>query len=152
VYKRQTYDIIGYGSNDEINLLLQKIEDYKLANKVTFHGRKYLNELIPFFDKCNIGVSYIPITSYYNLQPATKTFEYLLSGMACIATNTLMNRHVVDKSNGVLCYDTSDSFAKALADISLELDTFNSSSISSSCSQWSWENICNYYFLPLLKN
>lgn len=146
-----TYDIIGYGNKKEVNKLLKKIYDLNLNNVVFFHGPKFLEEIIPFFYKCNIGISYIPITSYYDMQPATKTFEYLLSGMPCIATNTQMNRLIINKNNGVLCNDTPESFANAIEEILNNLDLYDSTIIRDSCSKWSWRNICNFYFLPIIE-
>ena len=53
-----TYDIIGDG--DE----LQEIKDYvtanNLSNQIIIHGRKRYDELKPYFDKCNIGVAFVP--------------------------------------------------------------------------------------------
>jgi len=42
---------------------------------------------------------------YYDCQPATKTFEYILSGMVCIATSTYENKKLINNINGVLCND-----------------------------------------------
>lgn len=146
------YDIVGYGNKKEINFLLKKISDLNLNKYVFYHGQKYLDELIPFFNNSNIGISYVPLTSYYDLQPATKTFEYIFSGMVCIATNTSMNRNVIKKNNGVLCNDTPESFANALEEISQNFQLYDSSIIRESCSKWSWRNICFSYFLPMIEN
>ena len=74
----------------------------KLENVCTTHGRIDYYKLKPFFDKCNVGVSYIPIRDYYQYQPPTKTFEYGLSGLVTIATETKSNQEVINNCNGIL--------------------------------------------------
>ncbi len=42
---------------------------------------------------------------FYNVQPATKIFEYSMSGLITIATDTFENK--INKwDNGILCDDT----------------------------------------------
>lgn len=93
---------------------------------------------------------YVQVASCYDKRPAIIAFEYLLSGMACIATNTLMNRLIVDKSNGVLCNDTPESFASALSELSTIMFDLNSENILRDSYKWGWENICNDNFFPLI--
>lgn len=145
-----SYDIVGFGAERDIIAVSDAIERYGLDSIVKFHGRKSLEELKPYFEMCNVGVSYVPITPYYDKQPATKTFEYLLSGMACIATNTTMNREVINESNGVLCDDSPESFAVALQDVCSSFINYDSDHIKLMGIKYSWGNICNEYFLPLL--
>jgi len=107
-----TYDIIGDGEE------LQSIKDYvasnNLSRRVFIHGRKRYDELKPYFDKCNIGVSFVPITEAYRFQPPTKTFEYINSGLFTIATRNQIHEETVHPDSGLLIADTSDAFCDAL--------------------------------------
>jgi hypothetical protein len=146
------YDIIGTGSNESVKILLNSIKDNKLDEIVFYHGQKNHNELIPFLDRSNIGVSYIPLTTYYDLQPPTKTFEYILSGLACVATNTYENKKLITSQNGVLCEDNPNSFAESLRIIQMNKETYKSHLIRESLIKYTWENIIDNYLTPIINN
>ena len=111
------YDIIGSGNHREDEFLSSLVKNLDMQSKVTFHGRVPNNQLAPYFDRVNIGVSFVPITEYYTCQPPTKTFEYILSGLFTIATATDENKKIVSEANGLLIDDTEDAFADALEKI-----------------------------------
>lgn len=148
--KSLEYHIFGKGSPYEVNLIKQYINKFELNKKVIFHGFKRHIEIKEYFDKCNVGVSYIPITDYFNYQPPTKTFEYLLSGMACIATSTFENKKIITKENGVLCLDNSESFAQALNNLYTNNFQYNSTIIRSTISNHQWSHIINNTLLKLI--
>ena len=106
-------------------------------------GRKEYNELQPFFETHNIGVSYIPITEYFQYQPPTKTYEYIRNGLVCIATNTFENQKVINRSNGVLINEGKQSFCEGLEHIYQNFDEYNSKNISKAAAKYSWDNIIN---------
>lgn len=145
-----TYDIIGEG--DEMQKIANMVSEFGLGNIVKLHGKKPYSELKPFFDQCNIGVSFIPQTDYYEFQPPTKTFEYGLSGMFCIATGTYANRKVISKNNGIIIEDNPNSFSKALTFIYNNKDLFNSKDIQNSMSEYSWKNVIDSQLRPILEN
>lgn len=145
-----TYDIIGDGV--DYQLIKSKITECGLDSIIKLHGKIPHFELKPFFDKCNVGVSFIPLVDYYDFQPPTKTFEYVLSGMICIATKTFENKKLINTSNGVLCEDSSESFAKALELIHNNHIRYNSDDIRNSLKEFTWSNITNNYLKPFLDN
>lgn len=145
-----SYDIIGGGA--EYELLKKGISDLKLENFVKLHGIIPHFELKPFFDKANIGVSYVPITEYYEHQPPTKTYEYILSGLKCIATETYENQLVINDINGQLCFDNPKSFALALEKIYHDFDSSDSVSIAKTLENHTWQNIVSKKLQPLLSN
>lgn len=147
-----TYDIVGFGNKEEEKLIKETIRKFKLDKVVFFHGRIPHFKLYPFFKNCNIGVSYVPIKDYYNFQPVTKTFEYILSGMACIGTNTYENRKIITAQNGEICDDTAEGFKQALEAIMLRRHIFNSKKIQDTLSNYLWENIVTNELLPVLKD
>ena len=138
-----TYDIFGSGPAADENLLLKTISGCDLNAIVKFHGRKTHKELKPYFDRCNIGVSYIPITDYYQCQPPTKTYEYINAGLLCIGTSTKENEKLITEVNGVLCNDDADSFSDALEDVFVSRKKFDSRQIRETLMRYSWENIVN---------
>jgi glycosyltransferase involved in cell wall biosynthesis len=145
------YDIIGFGNKEDIYELQETINNESLQGKVIFHGRKNYTELSPFFEKSNVGISYIPIVPYYDCQPATKTFEYILSGMVCIATSTYENKKLINNINGVLCNDNPESFARALEEIKENKHKYNSEAIRETLMNYTWENIIHNVMIPTLE-
>lgn len=142
-----SYDIIGDGN--EFQELSQLINDLDLSSVIKMHGRIPHFKLKPFFDNSNIGVSYIPMTEYYEFQPPTKTFEYIMSGMPCIATNTYENKNLITSENGILCDDKPESFSKALEE-AYDNKTYNSNKIRKSLKDYTWKNIVDHKLKPVL--
>ena len=147
--KTITYDVIGDGN--EFEEIKQLVKSLNLSGKVTLHGRIPHFELKPYFDKCNVGISYVPITDYYEYQPVTKSYEYILSGLYCIATSTYCNRQIISDENGVLIIDTPEAFAEAVYHIYEHRNSLNSKTIQSTLLNNTWDNIVNDYLIPLLK-
>jgi glycosyltransferase involved in cell wall biosynthesis len=144
-----SYDIIGYGSESTEKLLYSTILDNNLQDVVFFQGKKLYHELPYYFGKCNIGVVYLPQTKAYDCQPTTKLYEYILSGMPVIATNTTENRNVISPENGIICEDNPDSFYEALKKIVKNSDEYSSEKIKNSVINNSWENIVKNILSPL---
>lgn len=147
-----SYDIIGFGTKSEENLIKKTIEENKLEDIVIFHGRKLHNDLESYFESSNIGISFIPITDFYQCQPPTKTFEYINSGLYCIATNTKEHQNLINDKNGILCEDNSDSFFNALLYLSNNILTINQNEISLTLRNYTWEKIIIENLLPYLEN
>jgi glycosyltransferase involved in cell wall biosynthesis len=145
-----SYTIIGFGKNQDVEKITGCIENLRLNDTVHFLGRKRYTDLPAFFDACNIGVSYVPVTPWYEHQPVTKLFEYMLSGMPVIATNTYENRLIVNNINGVLINDTPEDFCNGLQSIYDRRNSYNSSEIRKSVEAYTWENIVNTNLKPYL--
>jgi glycosyltransferase involved in cell wall biosynthesis len=135
------YTIIGNGWHNEEKNLLKSINQLELQKHIELTGYIPNNELISFYEKANVGVSYIPITPYYEYQPATKTFEYLMAGMPVIATKTYENKQVVNQLNGVLISDDAKSFADGIAHIYNCVSSFNENEIRQSVEKYEWVKI-----------
>ncbi len=142
------YDIIGTGLGNELDILKSEVEKYGLSQRVHIHGYVRHDLLVPFFEKCNVGVSFVPITDYYEYQPPTKTYEYALSGLYVIATDTFANRGIINSENGCLIQDTPSAFAEAI--LSLHLQNKESNRIRNSVGRFQWRKIVDEIMKPIL--
>lgn len=146
-----TYDIVGEG--DELSIIKEYIEKNDLKDVIFIHGKIPYDELKPFFEKCNVGVSFIPIEDCYQFQPPTKTFEYILSGLFCIATSTSANKEIINAENGLLINDSSDEFMKSLEYIRENKNRFSSTLIKNTLeSCYSWNTIVQHNLIPIIDN
>jgi hypothetical protein len=146
------YTIIGYGSDQEVELIKQAVVSFSLENCVTFLGTVRYPELSQFFLNHNIGICYIPLTKYYDCQPPTKTFEYLLSGNVVLGTKTSENLKVLNATNGVLVTDTVEDFYNGMVMLYERRLEFNSTSIQEHATPYSWANIVNCNLIPFLNS
>lgn len=135
------YTIVGTGPGNEEERLKKTVKRERLKDAVVISGLIPHNQIKPYFDSHNIGVSFIPITAYFDVQPPTKTFEYLLSGMPVIATNTTENKKVINPENGVLINDDPDSFCESLKEIYRKRNNFCSEKIREDSLNNTWSKI-----------
>jgi len=150
-----TYDIIGYGKDYEEKQIIDTIQKYNLMHIITFHGRKTHSELTPFFKKANIGISYVPNQEHFRCQPPTKTFEYINSGLFCIATNTDANKNLISQENGLICEDSVDSFYNSLLKFQQVKSQINTQAIRKTLKDYHWNKIITnnlYCYLTLIGN
>lgn len=146
------YDIFGFSDNlrDE-DLIKATIDQKGMQDIVIFHGRKTHEELKNFLEDATIGVAFIPQYVFYDVQPSTKIFEYALSGLITIATDTFENRSVINSYNGFICQDNAESFYSVLEKTYLNLDGFNDKTIRNTLIHYHWKNITNEILLPILE-
>ncbi len=146
-----SFKIIGDGPNNE----LEEIKEYVEANNLTdyIHVKGYLpqKELTPYFKSANIGVSYVPMLSYYEYQTPTKTFEYLISGLPVIATGTYENRKIIKPWSGVIIEDNADAFCEGVAQLQSQKKEFCSDRIRKEYSKHTWEKAVSSHFTPLIQ-
>lgn len=152
-----SYTIIGFGRKIIEQNLIDLISDLKLEKYINFIGKREPDELKKYFDNSNIGIAYIPVTEYYNCQPPTKLFEYLLSGMPVIATNTYENSKVINnKIYGEIIDDSPIGFSKGLKKIYNRLNMFDSDFIRQNNIKYEYSNLIKKYdvnnFLDIINN
>lgn len=146
------YHIVGSGNQDDIIKVKTAIESNHLQQFVHYHGYVQHERLEDFFERCNIGVSYVPITSYYHDQPPTKTFEYVLSGLFTIATRTRSNEEIINAVNGNLIDDDAESFCNALVKTREACRGLNDKEIRESLSDYTWDKIVENYLIPIIES
>ena len=135
------FTIIGDSKGNELNEINDYINKNQLEKFVQTLGYVYYYDLNNYFEQANIGVSYIPMTKYFDNQPPTKTYEYLLSGLPVIATNTKENIKILKDNCGVLIDDNEDAFALGLKALIGKRKIFNSEDIRNLYKDNLWENI-----------
>jgi len=135
------FTIVGTGFTYEETQLKSLVRELGLESVVKVKGHVPYDELQPFFDQHNIGISFIPLTDYFDVQPPTKTFEYLLSGMPVIATQTLENKAVISSKDGVLIKDTAHAFFDGLTQLYKNLSHYDTQDIRSRAMSYTWGKI-----------
>ncbi|MDR4651435.1 MAG: glycosyltransferase [Nitrosomonas sp.] len=145
--------IVGDGSPGQLDGLIAIAAERGLNDIVAFTGRVPHDQLKPIFDTHNVGISYIPLTPFFDHQPPTKTFEYLMSGMPVIATKTNANQLIITSDNGVLIGDTTEEVCRGIKVMLQKLDRFSSEQIRQSCQDYEWPKIVDnlYTYLCNLK-
>lgn len=145
-----TYDIVGFGHPEHEAVLRAAIADSGCAGAISFHGRIPFTELGPFLERCTIGVAFIPLVKYYDCQPPTKLFEYLLAGMPVLATSTSENARVITAANGVLVADTAEGVCNGLKALHASLRSFDSRVIRATVENYTWDRIVHQNLKPYL--
>ena len=146
-----TYDIVGEGRNNELALFKRLVKQNGLSEVVQLPGYIHQSKLKAYYQKCNVGISYVPINDIYDAQPPTKTFEYLLAGMPVIATATRENAIVINDNNGVLIPDSAYDFYEGLKVIMLRKHLYDSNLVKQESLKYSWQKIVRKDFIPYLR-
>ncbi|MCM2528632.1 hypothetical protein NDN17_08875 [Shewanella algae] len=143
------YDIVGFGDNNEIDVIINEIS--KLPDGVVrYHGRLSHVECKNLFSESHVGFCYYPIVDFYQEQPPTKLFEYVLNGIYCIAVNTKENCKHITSTNGCIVDDNVNSLILAL-EMVLDKNTLDRVAISKTLSSNTWEYIVENQLKPILK-
>lgn len=146
------YTIAGFSTNDdEIKKINNMIEQNSLQSVVKYIGRVKYDKLSELFEKHNFGIAYIPVNDYYNNQPPTKTYEYILNGLFCIATNTTENIKIINEFNGILTDDSVEGLENAIEKAYLNIDNYNKGEIISSLKEFTWEKIIYNNLIKILE-
>lgn len=147
---KMSYVIVGAGRPSDEQRLRDAIERSSCREQIRYVGWVDHKDLGKYFAEANIGVAFIPLEDHFQVQPATKVFEYLLAGMPVIATNTLENARSINRSNGVLTSDTPADFCRGLHELVKMKDQFDSAAISKASTTYSWSYIINHQLYPFL--
>jgi glycosyltransferase involved in cell wall biosynthesis len=147
---RMSYVIVGAGRPDDEQRLRDATQRTSCRQQIRYAGWVDHKDLGRYFAEANIGVAFIPLEDHFQVQPATKVFEYLLAGMPVIATNTLENARTINRSNGVLTSDTSEDFHRGLNEILNARHLYDSKAISGSSTKYTWSYIITHQLYPFL--
>lgn len=145
------YYMIGNGYNGELEQYRELTKELGIENQVTLPGFIQHEELKFYFDKCNVGISFVPITDFFEYQPVTKTYECILSGLYTIATATYSNKEIINDENGILIQDTEDDFARAIVEIYNKRNTLDSKKVRETLYESQWKFIVQNIMVDILK-
>lgn len=145
------YDILGGCPEAEFNKLKELVAALHLERNVVLHGYVRHNLISSYLERSNIGVSFIPQTEYYDLQPPTKTYEYILAGLFTIATSTSANKEIVNDNNGILIDDNEEAFALALEHVSRNMSDKDPVVIQNTLLDFTWDKIVANTLIPVLE-
>jgi hypothetical protein len=149
---RHSYSIIGFGSEKEVAKIKSTIIELNMENHIFYKGVIRYPELTLYFEKCNIGMSYIPMKRRYDSQPPIKSIEYLLSGMAVLATGTKENVKIINEKNGIISRDSIDDIYNGLKNIYNSRKEYNSIDIQKDASEYSWNYIIDNRLIPYIES
>jgi hypothetical protein len=148
---KMSYTIIGSGNYAEINKIINQINEYNLNNIIHLPGYIHKEKVNTYISNSNLGVAFVPITEYYNAQPVTKVFDFVLAGLPVIATKTDENLKIVNEDNGILIDDNENDFLVGLEYFFKHKNKFKDpEKIKSTLKEYEWENITNSVFIPKL--
>jgi glycosyltransferase involved in cell wall biosynthesis len=150
VRQNSTYNIVGFGSQEEENALNSATVYHDLQGKVKLHGRLAHSDCAGIIENSNVGVCYYPRNDFFEHQPPTKLFEYILSGLPCISVSTSETIKYITEENGVLIEDSPESFANGLQ-IMLEKMPYKTKCIKKSLLDLTWKKIVNEKLVPILE-
>lgn len=146
-YKEHSYiiksklTIIGYSINKNEEKRIINIINENPNIPISYMGRIPNMKLKKYFIDSNIGISYIPITPWFDVQPPTKTFEYIVNGMVCIATDTTENSRVITENNGIIVKDNEESLFQGMVKILKLRGKYNRSLIVKESNRYTWESV-----------
>ena len=146
------YTIVGSGSEADQQTLRATISRHGLEDIVEMTGFIQRDKVTPYLTRANVGVSYVPITDYYNFQPVTKTYEYFLAGLPVIATATHEHTLIVEPHNGVLIQNTPESFAEGLEELHRRRSEFSAATIRERAAHFSYAHIVDTRLADYLRS
>lgn len=145
------YTIVGTGTPEDTAKVEEAIRLYNLEDIVKMEGYVPYKDLFSYYQRATIGISYVPITRHYTMQPPTKTYEYLGAGMPVLATNTIANQSLICQSNGILIEDTPFAFSQGLRQLVNNFSLYKSNTIKETIEPYQWGNICSELAIYLSK-
>jgi len=114
--------IIGFGSVDETNSIIQKVNDIsKIAKStVTYDGLVFGEDYINFLQKCDIGLStQLPCTAYGDTSFPSKILSYLVNGLRVVSIRI---NSIVKSDVGQIIYYYEKPDPKVIANTITSID------------------------------
>jgi glycosyltransferase involved in cell wall biosynthesis len=145
------FTLVGFGSDDERAAIQSAAEAAGLRDRVQVLDRMDRAELPAVLAEHNVGVAFTPQVPWFEHQPSTKVFEYLQSGLLCIATDNQANREVITPVNGVLVSDTVDGFRIGLEQVVDMLGVWSPREVAESVRDHTWQAIVRQNLAPYIE-
>jgi glycosyltransferase involved in cell wall biosynthesis len=146
-----SYTIIGFGPESDVDRLRTAVADHALESIVEIRDRVDHDALGSVLADHDVGVAFTPRVAWYEHQPSTKVFEYLASGLLCIATESAANREVITPENGVLIEASPEGFCAGLKAVANTLRSSEPIRVAETVHDYSWARIVCDNLLPYLQ-
>lgn len=150
-YREINLSIVGYSIDKKYEEEVKSIINCLPDCNIKFLGKIRNDNLDEIMKKTHVGISYIPIEDRFQSQPPTKTYEYIVNGLVCLATATEANKKIINEENGILITDTVEEISKGLEYLYNNIDRYSHSDIANNASNYSWENIFEQFNHQLLE-
>jgi glycosyltransferase involved in cell wall biosynthesis len=145
------YTLVGFGSEAEREAIRDAALTSGLGDRVQIRDRIDRRDLPALLAEHNVGVAFTPQVPCFEHQPSTKVFEYLQSGLLCIATDNQANREVISSVNGVLVPGSADGFRRGLEELAGKLPHWNPHEVADSVRGHTWRAIVEENLAPYLE-
>lgn len=145
--------IIGTAGGNEISEINEYSEKHGLQNLVYTLGYIPQTRLSYFFNHSDCGISFTPLTQFYQLQPNTKTYEYLVNGIPVIGTATLDNIQILESSKvpcGVIIKDNPEEVEEAIGKMIDNRHLYKKEDIAREFNRFEWDNLFDVYLGDVL--
>lgn len=153
--KKQNLRLMFIGDGPDSPRLKKIAERLDIAENILFTGFIKYEDVPSYLNAGDIAISFVPILPVFDIQPPTKTLEYLACGLPTLATDTRGNRRFIkDKYNGLLVKDNAKALEKAIF-ILLENHKLRDNIIKNSrisVAEFDWRNIVKNKILPAYKD
>jgi len=145
------YTLVGFGSEGERAAIRNAAAAAGLGDRVQVRDRIDREDLPSVLAEHNVGVAFTPQAPWFEHQPSTKVFEYLQSGLLCIATDTAANHEVISSANGVLVPDSAEGFRQGLEQLVCRLPEWSPQEVADSVRSHTWRAIVTENLAPYLE-
>lgn len=147
------YILIGNSFGNELETIREYIKSNGIENHVHALGYIPQKRLALFFQEADCGITYSPLTAFNDVQPNTKTYEYLINGMPVIATATKDNIKLLEHSGiecGIVIKDNAQDFERAVGGIISRYDLYDKEAIAAKFSEYEWDNLFRQHLDKIL--
>ena len=136
--------IIGSSTGQELIEINDYIKTNGLENSIHTLGYIPQTRLAFYFNHAHCGISYMPLTMPFPLQPNTKTYEYLVNGIPIVATDTTDNRQLIENSKvpcGVIIEDKPQDIEQAIGKMLDSRHLYVKQDIAKEFNRFEWDNL-----------
>ncbi|MEP7259080.1 MAG: glycosyltransferase [Flavitalea sp.] len=145
--------IIGQAIGNELNDIKEYIAANKLHDFIPTLGYIPQNKLAIFFQQADCGITFFPLTPFNDVQPNTKTYEYLINGIPVIATSTQDNVKLLTQTDipcGIVIKDNAIAFEGAVKQMMETKELYVKDAIAAKFRKYEWDNLFRQYLDDVL--
>lgn len=140
------------GGGDEWEALKTLAKTRKIARAVTFLPTVPFEQIPKLLQSADCGVSYIPITDWFNPQPPLKTLEYLSCGLPVVATATDSQKELWRNLPSKLLRDDSiEDFTSGLEFALCHRDELKTIDFRATALPFDWQAITRDQLIPFYR-